>query len=64
MVWQVAHGFRKSEQNEKPHLGDPHVRNEARIQVLQLPEQPVLPPISESLHVLIVSAGIWRGYLR
>ena len=64
MVWQVAHGFKKSEQNEKLHLGDPHVRHEARSQALQLPEHSVLTPISESRHVLIVAAGIWRGYPR
>ena len=60
-VWQVSHGFKKSEQNEKLHLGDPQIGHEARIQVLQLPEHSLLPPISESRHVLIVSAGIWRG---
>ena len=31
MVWQVVHGFRKSEQNEKLHRGDPHSRHEARL---------------------------------
>ena len=64
MVWQVMHGFRKSEQNEKLHRGDPHSRHEARIQALQQPEHSVFPLISESRHVLIVTAGIWREYPR
>ena len=64
MVWQVAHGFKKSEQNEKLHLGDPHVRHEARSHALQLPEHTVLLLISENRHVLIVAAGTWREYPR
>ncbi len=60
----TAHGFKKSEQNEKLHLGAPHVRHEARSQALQLPEHTVLPLISESRHVLIVAAGIWREHPR
>ena len=60
MVWQVVHGFRKSEQKEKLHRGEPHSRHEARSQAPQQPEHSVLPLISESRHVLIVPAGIWR----
>jgi hypothetical protein len=59
MTGQVVNGFRKSEQNEKLHRGEPHSRHEARSQALQKPEHSVLPLISESLHVLIVTAGIW-----
>ena len=62
MVWQVMHGFRKSEQNEKLHRGDPHSRHEARSQALQQPEDSLLPLISESHHVLMVTTGIWREY--
>ena len=58
MVWQVVHGFRKSEQSEKLQRGDPHSRHEARSQALQQPEHSVLSFISESRHVLIVAAGI------
>ena len=57
MAWQVVHGFRKSEQNEKLHRGEPHSRHEARSQALQQPEHSVLP-LSESRHVLIVTTGI------
>ena len=64
MAWQVVHGFRKSEQNEKLHHGDPHSRHETRRQALQQPEHSVLPLISESLHVLIVTAGICGEYPR
>jgi hypothetical protein len=59
MAWQVVHGFRKSEQNEKLYRGEPQSGHEARNQALQKPEHSVLPLISESLHVLIVTAGIW-----
>ena len=62
MVWQVMHGFRKSEQNEKLQCGDPHSRDEARSQALQQSEHSLLPFISESRHVLMVTAGIWREY--
>ena len=64
MTWQVVHGFRKSEQNEKLYHGDPHSRHEARNQTLQEPEHSVFPLISESRHVLIVTVGIWREYPR
>jgi hypothetical protein len=60
MAWQVVHGFNKSEQNQKLQRGDPHSRHEARSQALQLPKHSVFPLISESLHVLIVTADIWR----
>jgi hypothetical protein len=60
MSWKVVHGFRKSDQNEKLHHGEPHSRYEARIQDLHQPEYSVLPLISENFHVLIVTAGIWR----
>jgi hypothetical protein len=59
MSWQVVHGFRKSEQNEKLHRGEPQSGHEARNQALQQPEHSVLPLISENRHVLIVTAGIW-----
>jgi hypothetical protein len=59
MAWQVVHGFRKSEQNEKLHREEPQGGHEARRQDLQQPEHSVLPLISESRHVLIVTAGIW-----
>ncbi len=65
MTWQVVHDFKKSEQNEKLHRGDPHSRHEARSQALQQPEHSVFPLISESLHVLIVtvssSAFYWHS---
>jgi hypothetical protein len=64
MDWQVVHGFRKSEQNEKMYHGDPHSRHEARSQALQKPEHSVLPLISESRHVLIVTSGICGEYPR
>ncbi len=64
MAWQVVHGFKKSEQNEKLYRGDPHSRNESRSQDLQLPEHSVFPLTSESLHALIVPADIWREYPR
>ena len=60
MAWQVVHDFRKSEESEKLHRGDPHSRHETRSQDLQLPEHSVFPLISESRHVLIVTAGICR----
>ena len=60
MAWQVVHGFRKSEQNENLHRGEPYSRHEARFQDLHQPEHSVLPLISESHNVLIVTAGIWR----
>ena len=59
MACQVVHGFKKSEKNEKLHHGDPHSRYESRSQVLQLPKHSVFPLISESRHVLIVTAEIW-----
>jgi hypothetical protein len=59
MAWQVVHGFSKSEQNEKLHRGEPQSGHEARKQALQQPEHSVLPLISESRHVLTVTAGIW-----
>ncbi len=62
MVWQVMHGCRKSEQNEMLQRGDPHSRHESRSQALQQPEHSLLPFISESRHVLMVTAGIWREY--
>ncbi len=48
--------LKKSEQNEKLHRGDPHSRHEARSQALHLPKHSVFPLISESRHVLIVTA--------
>ncbi len=60
MVWQVVHGFKKSEQNEKLYHGDPHSRHEARSQSLHLPKHSVFPLLSESRHVLIVTAEIRR----
>ena len=62
MVWQVMHGFRKSEQNETLHHGDPNSSHETRNQALQQPEHSLLPFISESRHVLMVTADIWREY--
>jgi hypothetical protein len=59
MAWQVVHDFRKSEQNEKLHNGEPQSGHEARNQTLQQPEHSVLSLISENRHVLIVTAGIW-----
>ncbi len=59
MDWQVVHGLRKSEQNEKLHRGEPQSGHESRNQALQPSEHSVLSLISESRHVLIVTAGIW-----
>ena len=64
MVWQVMHGCRKSEQNEKLQRGDPHSRHEDRSQDLQQSEYSLFPFISERRHVLIVTVGIWREYPR
>ena len=58
MAWQVVHGFKKSEQNEKLQRGDPDSRHQARSQALQLAKHSVFPLISESRHVLIVTADI------
>jgi hypothetical protein len=59
MTWEVVHGFRKSEQNEKVYHREPHSRHETRSQTLHQPEHSMLPLISENPHVLIVTSGIW-----
>jgi hypothetical protein len=55
MACQVVHGFRKSDQNEKLHRGEPHSRHEARSQVLQQPEHSVLTLIGAIIDITLNS---------